>query len=74
MKYNIITEKAGVISEHAFKLVLIANPTPLMLDLASWSMGGFSFWGDTVAIDFHERVPDELIEQFLDRFEENEKD
>lgn len=67
MTFKIINQEADVISKDAFRLVLIDKPSDLMIKLADYSIGGFAFWGDSVGVDFENRVPDEAIEEYLER-------
>lgn len=65
--FKIINQEAGVISEDPFKLVLISNPTSLQITLAEHEIGGFGLWGGSVGVDFKDKVPDEVIEEYLGR-------
>lgn len=67
MKISIVEVPAGQISEESFKLAYIEDASDIMYEMAAWSACGLSFWGDTIAADFHIKVPDEVIKGFLER-------
>lgn len=65
MTYIIRQEKAGVISKDAFKMVMITEANFLIESLARYSLGSFSYWGNTIVCTCHIKTPDEEIKKYL---------
>lgn len=64
IEFSIETIPAGEISKDEFKVAFIKNPTDFMVDLACSGIG-LELWGDAVALSFHPKIKEELVEKYI---------